>query len=101
MQKLKNNEARPNFTGSFFFLKRVVHGQISLCSSRIVETLATYRKLDTTITHLQYLDLKIIFRFFSTVTAAATYKQQILVEHGQNKVSFGSRGSGYSFSINL
>ena len=32
----------------------VVHGQISLGSSRVVETLATYRKLDTTTTHLQY-----------------------------------------------
>ena len=62
----------------------VVHGQISLYSSRIVETLATYCKLDTTITHLYYLDLKILFRFFSTVTAAATYKQQILDEYGQN-----------------
>ena len=48
MQNIKNNEARPKLTGSFK-KKRVVHGQISLCSSRIVETLATYRKLDTTI----------------------------------------------------
>ena len=32
----------------------VVHGQISLGSSRVVETLATYRKLDTTTTYLQY-----------------------------------------------
>ena len=56
VQKLKNNEARPKFAGSYK-KKRVVHGQISLCSSRIVETLATNRKLDTTITHLQYLDL--------------------------------------------
>ena len=35
------------------------------------------------------------------VTAAATDKQQILLEYGQIKVSSGSRGSGYSFSINL
>ena len=48
MQNIKNNEARPKLTGSFK-KKRVVHGKISLCSSRIVETLATYRKLDTTI----------------------------------------------------
>ena len=39
--------------------KAVVHGRISLCSSRIVETLATYRKLDTSITHLQYLDFSV------------------------------------------
>ena len=37
----------------------VLHGQISLCSSRTVETLATYRKLDTTVTHLQYLDISV------------------------------------------
>ena len=37
----------------------VVHGQISLCSSRIVVTLDTYRKLDTTITHLKYLDFSV------------------------------------------
>ena len=54
--------------------KRAVHEQISLCSGRIVETLATYHKLDSTIAYLQFLDLKIIFRFFCTVTAAATYK---------------------------
>ena len=77
MQKLRNNEAQPKFTGSYK-KERLVHEQISLCSSRIVEILATYRILDTTITHRHYLNLKIIFRFFCTVTAAATYKQQIL-----------------------
>ena len=94
MQKLKNNEARPKFTGSYK-KERVVHGQIILCRSRIVETLATYRKLDTTI------NTPTVFGFFCTVAAAATYKQQILVEYGQNKFSSSSWGSGYSFSINL
>ena len=48
LDRVKNHEARSKFTGSYKE-NRVVHGQINLCSSRIVETLATYRKLDTTI----------------------------------------------------
>ena len=62
--------------------KRVVHRQISLCSSRIVETLATYRKLDSTITHLQYLDLKLI-QFFCTASDAAHINNKSLWNTGK------------------
>ena len=79
-----------------------MHGQISLYCSRIVETLATYRKLDTTICNTPAVfGFKNYISIFCTVTAAATYKQQILLEYGQIKVSSGFQGSGYSFSINI
>ena len=66
MQKLKNNEARPKFTGSY-------------------KKACTYRKLDTTITHLQYLDLKIIFLFFVRLLLLPHINNKLVFQYGQIK----------------